>query len=153
SDPCNRHDHVGPSQEQVDPVEQIRFHAGPFHFRQAEYCAWASFSPDRARERLGSANSDKRTRPSSVARAGRFRSIVVAMKHFSMIRGFHMADFFTLANAACGAIMVFFSAAATASRSTTHFYTAAAMAPAAFVFDVLDGRIARWRHQSSPLGR
>ena len=27
------------------------------------------------------------------------------------------------------------------------------MAPAALVFDVLDGRIARWRHASSPLGR
>jgi len=23
-------------------------------------------------------------------------------KHFSMLRGFHLADFFTLANAACG---------------------------------------------------
>ncbi|HEV7914255.1 MAG TPA: CDP-diacylglycerol--serine O-phosphatidyltransferase, partial [Albitalea sp.] len=23
------------------------------------------------------------------------------MKHFSMIRGFHLADFFTLGNAAC----------------------------------------------------
>src|SRR5262252_8332331 len=75
------------------------------------------------------------------------------MKHFSMIRGFHMADFFTLGNAACGALMVFFAAATTATRSTAHFYTAAAMAPAAFVFDVLDGRIARWRHESSPLGR
>jgi CDP-diacylglycerol--serine O-phosphatidyltransferase len=75
------------------------------------------------------------------------------MKHFSMIRGFHMADFFTLANAACGALMVFFAAASTTTRSMAHFYAAAAMAPAALVFDVLDGRIARWRHESSPLGR
>ena len=75
------------------------------------------------------------------------------MKHFSMIRGFHMADFFTLANAACGALMVFFAAATTATHSAAHFYAAAAMAPAALVFDVLDGRIARWRHESSPLGR
>jgi hypothetical protein len=28
-------------------------------------------------------------------------------KHFSMIRGFHLADFFTLANAACGVGAVF----------------------------------------------
>ena len=28
-------------------------------------------------------------------------------KHFSMIRGFHLADFLTLANAACGAAGVF----------------------------------------------
>jgi CDP-diacylglycerol--serine O-phosphatidyltransferase len=75
------------------------------------------------------------------------------MKHFSMIRGFHLADFFTLGNAACGALMVFFAAATTGTHSLTHFLLAAAMAPLAFVFDVLDGRIARWRHQSSPLGR
>lgn len=75
------------------------------------------------------------------------------MKHFSMIRGFHLADFFTLGNAACGALMVFFAAASTGTRSATHFFIAAAMAPAAFLFDVLDGRVARWRHQSSPLGR
>src|SRR5438105_1047463 len=75
------------------------------------------------------------------------------MKHFSMIRGFHLADFFTLANAACGALMVFYAAATIGTHSRVHFLTAAAMAPAALVFDVLDGRIARWRHQSSPLGR
>ena len=75
------------------------------------------------------------------------------MKHFSMIRGFHLADFFTLGNAACGALMVFFAAASTGTRSMVHFYTAAAMAPAALLFDVLDGRVARWRHQSSLLGR
>ena len=34
-----------------------------------------------------------------------------------------------------------------------HFYSAAGMIAAAFVFDVLDGRIARWRHEHSPLGR
>jgi CDP-diacylglycerol--serine O-phosphatidyltransferase len=75
------------------------------------------------------------------------------MKHFSMIRGFHVADFFTLGNAACGALMVFFAAAFVGTRSLAHFYLSAAMAPAAFVFDVLDGRIARWRHEQSPLGR
>lgn len=77
----------------------------------------------------------------------------LGMKHFSMIRGFHLADFFTLGNAACGALMVFFAAASTGTRSAAHFFVAAAMAPAAFLFDVLDGRVARWRHQSSPLGR
>src|SRR5205085_6470605 len=35
----------------------------------------------------------------------------------------------------------------------THFYWSAAMAPAAFAFDIADGRIARARHQHSPLGR
>jgi CDP-diacylglycerol--serine O-phosphatidyltransferase len=31
--------------------------------------------------------------------------------------------------------------------------TAALLIPLALLFDVLDGRIARWRHQASPLGR
>jgi CDP-diacylglycerol---serine O-phosphatidyltransferase len=76
-----------------------------------------------------------------------------APRHFSMLRGFHLADFFTLGNAACGVGAVFFAMLYMASTSPLHFYAAAALAPAAFVFDVLDGRIARARHEHSPLGR
>jgi len=76
-----------------------------------------------------------------------------ARKHFSMIRGFHLADVFTLGNAACGVGAVFFAMAFMRSQSLAHFYWAAALAPAAFIFDVLDGRIARWRQTNSALGR
>lgn len=76
-----------------------------------------------------------------------------ARKHFSMIRGFHLADVFTLGNAACGVGAVFFAMAFMKSQSLAHFYWAAALAPAAFIFDVLDGRIARWRQTQSALGR
>jgi CDP-diacylglycerol--serine O-phosphatidyltransferase len=74
-------------------------------------------------------------------------------KHFSMIRGFHLADVFTLGNAACGVGAVFLAMAYMASHSLTQFLWAAALAPAAFVFDVFDGRIARWRQTQSALGR
>ncbi|SNS52076.1 CDP-diacylglycerol--serine O-phosphatidyltransferase [Noviherbaspirillum humi] len=74
-------------------------------------------------------------------------------RHFSMIRGFHLADFFTLGNAACGVIAIFFAMRHAASQDLRDFFLAAAMAPAAFIFDVLDGKIARWRRQHSPLGR
>ena len=74
-------------------------------------------------------------------------------KHFSMIRGFHLADFFTLANAACGMASVFLAMVYVGSQSLVHFFLAAAMAPAALVFDVLDGRVARSRQQHSALGR
>ena len=74
-------------------------------------------------------------------------------RHFSMLREFHLADFFTLGNAACGMAGVFLAMAYMGSGSLAQFITAAAMAPAAFAFDVLDGRIARWRHQHSALGR
>ena len=76
-----------------------------------------------------------------------------APRHFSMLRGFHLADFFTLGNAACGVGAVFFAMLYMASALPFHFYAAAALAPAAFIFDVLDGRIARARHEHSPLGR
>ncbi len=76
-----------------------------------------------------------------------------APRHFSMLREFHLADFFTLGNAACGAGAMFFAMLYMGSHSLSHFYAAAALAPAAFIFDVLDGRIARARHQHSALGR
>ena len=73
--------------------------------------------------------------------------------HFSMLREFHLADFFTLGNAACGVGAVFFAMLYMSTQLAFHFYAAAALAPAAFIFDVLDGRIARARHQHSALGR
>jgi CDP-diacylglycerol---serine O-phosphatidyltransferase len=76
-----------------------------------------------------------------------------APRHFSMLRGFHLADFFTLGNAACGVGAVLFAMLYMASGLAFHFFAAAALAPAAFIFDVLDGRIARARHQHSALGR
>jgi CDP-diacylglycerol---serine O-phosphatidyltransferase len=74
-------------------------------------------------------------------------------RHFSMIRSFHLADFFTLANAACGVAAVFLSMVFVGGQSVAYFFAAAAMAPAALVFDVLDGRIARHRRTHSALGR
>jgi len=74
-------------------------------------------------------------------------------RHFSMIRGFHLADFFTLANAGCGMGAVFCAMVYVGERSLPHFYAAAVLAAAAAVFDVLDGRVARWRHTHSALGR
>jgi CDP-diacylglycerol--serine O-phosphatidyltransferase len=70
-----------------------------------------------------------------------------------MIRGFQLADFFTLGNAGCGLAAVLFAMLHMQSSASAHIYNSAAMMAAAFIFDVLDGRIARWRHQHSPLGR
>jgi CDP-diacylglycerol--serine O-phosphatidyltransferase len=72
--------------------------------------------------------------------------------HFSMIRGFHLADWFTLANAACGMAAIF-AAMASLRGDVANLLLATAFIPCAFVFDVLDGRIARWRQQQSALGR
>ena len=76
-----------------------------------------------------------------------------APRHFSMVREFHLADFFTLGNAACGVGAILLAMLYLAGGNPTHFFVAAALAPAAFILDVLDGRIARARHQNSALGR
>lgn len=70
-----------------------------------------------------------------------------------MLREFHLADFFTLGNAACGMLAILFAMRYVATQSLVDFFLAAAMAPAAFAFDILDGRIARSRNQHSALGR
>ena len=70
-----------------------------------------------------------------------------------MIRGFHLADVFTLGNAACGVLSVLLAMRYLIDGVLVHFLLAAAMTVLALVFDVLDGRIARWRHQHSALGR
>jgi CDP-diacylglycerol--serine O-phosphatidyltransferase len=74
-------------------------------------------------------------------------------RHFSMLREFHVADFITLGNAACGVAGVFLAMRYVAIESTALFLLAAATAPLALVFDVLDGRVARMRHEHSVLGR
>ena len=73
--------------------------------------------------------------------------------HFSMIRGFHLADWFTIANAFCGIGAVLAVMAYLQGTLPNGLLVAAALVPAAFVFDVFDGRIARWRQQHSALGR
>jgi len=77
----------------------------------------------------------------------------VAPRHFSLFRGFHLADVFTLANAACGVGCVFAAMSYIAHAQLALFFLAAGLVPVALVFDVLDGRIARWRHKHSPMGR
>ena len=74
-------------------------------------------------------------------------------KPFSMIREFHLADWFTLANAFCGVGALFSVMSFLQTGDARHITFACWLIPAAPVFDVLDGRVARWRQQSSELGR
>jgi CDP-diacylglycerol--serine O-phosphatidyltransferase len=72
---------------------------------------------------------------------------------FSMIREFHLADWFTLANAACGTGALFAVMTYLQTSDVTHVYFACGMVVAALIFDVLDGRVARWRQKTSAMGR
>jgi CDP-diacylglycerol--serine O-phosphatidyltransferase len=74
-------------------------------------------------------------------------------KPFAMIREFQLADWFTLANAVCGTGALFSMLTYLQTHDVTHIYYACGMVLVALIFDVLDGRIARWRQKSSVLGR
>lgn len=74
-------------------------------------------------------------------------------KRFSMIREFHLADWFTLGNAVCGVGALFSCMSYLQSQDARHVLFACALVLAALVFDVLDGRVARWRQKSSAMGR
>lgn len=74
-------------------------------------------------------------------------------KRFQMIRGFHLADWITLANAACGVGALFATMTYLQTQDVRHLLFACGLIPLALGFDVLDGRIARWRQKTSAMGR
>ena len=74
-------------------------------------------------------------------------------KPFAMIREFHLADWFTLVNAVCGTGAMFSMMTYLQTGNVIHIYFACGLVLAALIFDVLDGRIARWRRSTSVLGR
>jgi CDP-diacylglycerol--serine O-phosphatidyltransferase len=70
-----------------------------------------------------------------------------------MIRDFHLADFFTLANGCCGTAAIFLAMDHVREALVGKVYAAGALVVAALFFDVMDGRVARWRHGASAMGR
>jgi CDP-diacylglycerol--serine O-phosphatidyltransferase len=75
------------------------------------------------------------------------------VRHFSMIRDFHLADFLTLANGCCGTAAIFLAMDHVRVAAVGKVYAAGLLVLAALFFDVMDGRVARWRHDSSAMGR
>lgn len=73
-------------------------------------------------------------------------------KRLSLIRSFVLADFITIGNgfAGTGAILALMQYLASGERS--YLWVAFILLPVALVLDAADGRVARWRHQSSALG-
>lgn len=71
---------------------------------------------------------------------------------FTMIRTFVLADFVTLGNGFAGTATVLSLMQYLITKNTTWLWLAFGLLPVAFVLDALDGTIARWRFNSSPLG-
>jgi CDP-diacylglycerol---serine O-phosphatidyltransferase len=71
---------------------------------------------------------------------------------FELIRSFAAADFLTLANGACGAGTILALLQHIATSEQRWLWIAMSLSPFALFFDFADGRVARWRRKSSPLG-
>lgn len=72
---------------------------------------------------------------------------------FATLRGFHLADLFTLGNAFCGTGAIFAAMRFLQDGRVGDLLLGMALIPLAFIFDVLDGRVARLRKVASTLGR
>lgn len=75
------------------------------------------------------------------------------VRHFSLVRSLHLADFFTIGNGLCGMLAIFAALEFAARGNAAQVYLAGGLIVAALVLDVLDGHIARWRHAASAMGR
>ncbi|CEP19983.1 hypothetical protein [Parasitella parasitica] len=73
--------------------------------------------------------------------------------HFSMVRNFYLADVITLMNGVCGVQSVLSSMGYLTSNNVRDLYTAMYLMPLGMLFDFMDGRVARWRNNSSLLGQ
>ncbi|KAI9296169.1 CDP-diacylglycerol--serine O-phosphatidyltransferase [Neoconidiobolus thromboides FSU 785] len=74
-------------------------------------------------------------------------------QHFSMVRNFYIADFLTLLNGACGSGSVLACLNYLVSNKKEDLWVAFILIPLGVFFDFLDGRVARWRNESSVLGQ
>jgi len=73
-------------------------------------------------------------------------------KRFSLIRSFVLPDFLTLGNGFCGTGSVLAVMQFLVSHEGRWLVTAMLLLPVALALDFADGRVARWRHQTSALG-
>ena len=73
-------------------------------------------------------------------------------RRFSMIRSFVLADVLTLGNGFCGSGSVLAAMNSLVTGESRWLVVAMALLPIALIFDFADGRVARWRRRSSPLG-
>jgi CDP-diacylglycerol---serine O-phosphatidyltransferase len=71
---------------------------------------------------------------------------------FSMLRSFALADVITLGNGACGAGSILALMQYMASHEVGWLWCAISLSPVALLLDFADGRVARRRRHSSPLG-
>ncbi|GAA5998726.1 CDP-diacylglycerol-serine O-phosphatidyltransferase [Rhodotorula paludigena] len=85
--------------------------------------------------------------------AVKLKQFVQDDRHFSLVRNFRLADIVTLGNGFCGALSLFSSAKFIMTADDRYLWHALLYPLLGMVFDALDGKVARWRHESSMLGQ
>lgn len=85
--------------------------------------------------------------------AVKLREFVQDDGHFSLVRNFRLADVVTLGNGFCGALSLFSAAHYMITREERYLWHALSYPVLGFIFDALDGKVARWRQESSMLGQ
>ncbi|KAL1944546.1 hypothetical protein VTO73DRAFT_2976 [Trametes versicolor] len=73
--------------------------------------------------------------------------------HFSLVRNFRLADLVTIANGICGSFSIFMSAKYLVTSDEDYLWSALVFPLAGLFFDFLDGKVARWRNESSMIGQ
>ncbi|GAA5957111.1 hypothetical protein JCM3765_005409 [Sporobolomyces pararoseus] len=81
------------------------------------------------------------------------REFVQDDRHFSLVRNFRLADIVTLGNGFCGSLSLFSSAQYLATNDVTYLWYALSYPLLGMIFDIFDGKVARWRNESSMLGQ
>lgn len=83
----------------------------------------------------------------------RSRTPLTCLWPFFRHRNFHLADAFTLMNGFCGAQSLFASGRYLITSDPSHAWAALWFPFFGAIFDLLDGKVARWRNSSSMLGQ
>ncbi|KAJ7632557.1 hypothetical protein FB45DRAFT_507105 [Roridomyces roridus] len=73
--------------------------------------------------------------------------------HFTLVRNFRLADLVTIMNGVCGSLSIFSSANYLLTNDVDYLWWALALPLAGLMFDFFDGKVARWRKESSMLGQ
>ncbi|KAI9209920.1 CDP-diacylglycerol--serine O-phosphatidyltransferase [Polychytrium aggregatum] len=74
-------------------------------------------------------------------------------RYLSLVRGLFLADIVTLCNSASGCTSILASLKYVTTQNEWFLYAAIWLLPAALFFDIIDGKVARWRGTESQLGQ
>lgn len=78
---------------------------------------------------------------------------MIILKRANDISNFYLADVITLMNGVCGVQSVFSSMRYLTTNNVRDLQTSMILMPLGMLFDFMDGRVARWRNNSSLLGQ